>query len=115
MFLSGIVHIDAVQNQLAEICRQQRVKHLYVFGSVLTDRFDREHKSDLDFFVEMDGTLRPLQRGEHLLQLWNALESLFERPVDLLTDSSLHNPYLKREIEATKILIYDGASEEVFV
>jgi len=28
--------------------------------------------------------------------------------VDLLTDYSIRNPYLRKSIDATKVLIYDG-------
>ena len=43
------------------------------------------------------------------------LEDLFQRPVDLLTESSLRNPYLRAEVERTKMLIYDGAKRQVLV
>ncbi len=101
------------RNQLAKTCRACGVRNLYLFGSAVTADFDPE-RSDLDFFVEMN-TLPPLERGENILQLWNELEALFNRPVDLLSDTAVQNPYLKRQIDATKVLVYDGASEEVLV
>jgi predicted nucleotidyltransferase len=54
-------------------------------------------------------------RGDALLSLWDDLEILFRRKVDLLTDDSIDNPYLKRNIDRTKKLIYDGEGEKVFV
>jgi uncharacterized protein len=50
-----------------------------------------------------------------LINIWNGLEDLFQRPVDLLTESSLRNPYLRAEIERTKKLIYDGSKRQVLV
>ena len=57
----------------------------------------------------------PADRGEALLSLWNNLEQLFKRKVDLLTEESIKNPYLKKNIDRTKKLIYDGEGEKVFV
>jgi len=47
--------------------------------------------------------------------LWDNLELFFNRKVDLLTDNSIHNPYLRKSIDSTKKLIYDGQGEKVFV
>jgi predicted nucleotidyltransferase len=33
--------------------------------------------------------------------------------VDLLTKESIHNPYLRKSIESTKVLIYDGQREKI--
>jgi hypothetical protein len=51
----------------------------------------------------------PLKRGQNLINLWDKLEAYFKRKVDLLTSSSIKNPILKRSIDATKILVYDGS------
>lgn len=48
----------------------------------------------------------PLKKGETLLRLWTALEDLFEKKVDLLTDKPIQNPYFKKQVEATKKLVY---------
>ena len=97
--------------KLREVCQLHRVDKLYAFGSVLTERFD-ENRSDLDFLVEL-APLPPIEKGETLMNLWDALEELFERKVDLLTDQPIKNPYLKRSIDQTKQLIYDGRSEKI--
>jgi len=43
------------------------------------------------------------------------LSELLERPVDLLLDEPIENPYFKEELEETKLLIYEQAGEEVLV
>lgn len=91
------------------ICRNHSVKQLYAFGSAVTDSFNPE-KSDIDLLVEIDEP-NPLDRGEKLISLWDSFEVFFHRKVDLLTNTSLKNPYLKKNIEATKILIYDRKGE----
>ena len=97
-----------------DLCRSHRVDKIYAFGSSITDHFD-ENKSDIDLVVriEIDD---PADRGEALLSLWDKLEALFQRKVDLLTEDSIRNPYLKSNINRTKKLIYeDGEGEKVFV
>ena len=95
------------------LCKQHKVDKLYAFGSSITDHFD-PLKSDIDLVVELDIT-DPVDYGEMLLSLWDNLEGLFHRKVDLLTEDSINNPYLRKSIEATKRLIYDGQREKVFV
>jgi uncharacterized protein len=95
------------------LCQQHKVRYLYAFGSSVTDRFDYD-TSDIDLLVEIDD-LDPIERGEKLISLWDNFESFFHRKVDLLTDSSIHNPYLRKSIDSTKVLIYDGASQKVLI
>ncbi len=95
------------------LCQSHNVKYLYAFGSSTTDRFDSE-KSDIDLLVEIDSP-DPLERGEKLISLWDTFEIFFNRKVDLLTDSSIRNPYLRKCIDSTKVLIYDGEGAQIFV
>ena len=100
-------------NDFNALCQIHKVKCLYAFGSSVTDRFDDE-KSDIDLLVEIDDA-DPIERGDKLISLWDTFEVFFHRKVDLLTDSSIRNPYLRKSIDSTKILIYDGARKKVFV
>ena len=104
MNLSGL--LDNRQAAFAKLCQEHKVDKLYAFGSSVTSRFNPS-KSDVDLVVELN-IQDPIQYGETLLSFWDALEILFERKVDLLTPESISNPYLKKEIEATRHLIYDG-------
>jgi len=91
------------------LCKSHNVKYLYAFGSSTDERFD-PMSSDIDLLVEIDSP-DPIDRGEKLLSLWDLFEKFFNRKVDLLTESSVRNPYLKKSIESTKVLIYDGSGE----
>jgi len=95
------------------LCKTHNVKSIYAFGSSVTDQFDEE-SSDFDFLIEVDNE-DPIQRGESLMELWDHFEVLFHRKIDLLTNSSIKNPILKRKIDRTKVLIYDGKNQEVFI
>lgn len=100
-------------NDFDSVCQKHKVKYLYAFGSSVNDRFDYD-KSDIDLLVEID-EVDPVERGEKLISLWDTFERFFHRKVDLLTDSSIRNPYLRKSIDSTKILIYDGARQKVLV
>ena len=91
------------------LCKTHKVKYLYAFGSSVTERFD-SNRSDIDLLVEIDSK-DPIDRGEKLISLWDLFEIYFRRKVDLLTDSSIRNPFLRKSIDSTKVLIYDGSGQ----
>lgn len=99
-------------SEFVDLCRSHKVDKMYAFGSSITAHFDPE-TSDIDVVVKIDID-DPADRGEALLSLWNKLEALFNRKVDLLTEDSIRNPFLKSNINRTKKLIYDREGEKVF-
>jgi predicted nucleotidyltransferase len=98
--------ISKKRNDFTVLCKNHNVKYLYAFGSSVSERFDPK-KSDIDLLVEIDSK-DPIDRGEKLLSLWDLFEIFFNRKVDLLTDNSIRNPFLRKSIDSTKVLIYDG-------
>ena len=90
------------------LCDKYGVNKVFVFGSIAKGNFISK-TSDIDLIVELND-LPPIEKGEILMKLWNDLENLFARKVDLLTNLNIKNPYLKKEIENSKFLIYDRAS-----
>lgn len=85
------------------LCRQNKVRTLYVFGSVLTDKFNES--SDIDFIVEIDSD-DPLEYAENYFNLKFALEEILKRQIDLLENKTIKNQYLKESIDKSKSLIY---------
>jgi predicted nucleotidyltransferase len=105
--------IHTRKEEFKALCRYHQVKFMFAFGSAVTDKFNEE-LSDIDLLVEIDEE-DPLSRGEILISLWDKLETFFSRKVDLLTYSSIKNPYLHKSIDATKVLIYEGKGQEVLI
>jgi predicted nucleotidyltransferase len=102
---------DQQQTALRELCRHFRVGQLYLFGSATSGHFQPE-RSDLDFLVSLEQ--RPSgDYADDYLGLAAALEKLFGRPVDLLTERSIRNPYLRETILRTRQLLYDGRDEKI--
>lgn len=105
---------DKISNDrinFVNLCRIHNVKYLYAFGSSTTDKFDKT-RSDIDLLVEIDDP-DPIERGEKLISLWDTLEVFFHNKVDLLTDASIRNPFLRKSIDSSKVLIYDGKGVKV--
>jgi hypothetical protein len=98
------------QVKFLNICKVHQINSLYVFGSAALGNFKSE--SDIDLLVEIDEN-DPIKRGELMMSLWDNFENYFKRQVDLLTQNSIRNPYLKDEIEHAKILIYDGKTQKI--
>ena len=99
------MYIDGYRNDLTQLCAQNRVKSLYAFGSVLTNRFDSD--SDIDLIVDIDSE-NPLEYADYYFNLKFALQDLFNRPIDLLENKAIKNNYLRQEIDNSKQLIYAG-------
>jgi predicted nucleotidyltransferase len=94
--------------QLVELCKKYRVVRMYLFGSAARDDFDPE-TSDFDFLVSFDETLAPEDRGENFFELMWALDDLFGRQVDLMTEKQLTKPRLIENINRDKLLVYEAA------
>lgn len=101
------------KTDFTDLCVKHKVKYLYAFGSSTNDKFNH-NSSDIDLIVEIDEP-DPIERGEKLMSLWDTFETFFHRKVDLLTDSSIRNPYLRKSIDSSKILIYDGKGPKIFI
>jgi predicted nucleotidyltransferase len=96
--------IDANLSAPMALCRRFGVRRLDLFGSAATGRFDPAH-SDLDFLVEFE-PMPPSPYAKACRGLREGLEVLFGRPIDLLAEPSLVNPYLRRQIESEKRTLY---------
>jgi len=83
------------------------VRRLGLFGSAVRDDFDPEH-SDLDFLVQFE-PMPPQRHADAYFGLLADLEALFGRRVDLVESAALRNPYRRREIEATQVLLHAAA------
>jgi predicted nucleotidyltransferase len=97
------MYLDTYQNDLMQLCQQNNVKSLYVFGSVLTDHFTDQ--SDIDLVVDIDAE-DPLDYADNYFNLKFALADLLKRPVDLLESKSIRNSLLREHIDHSKQLVY---------
>ena len=103
---SAEIHPLVLENlsRIAELCRRHRVKRLDLFGSAAAGEFHAE-SSDLDFVVEFlpDVPKRPFAG---YFELKEDLETLFDRKVDLVENTAIHNRYFREEVDETKVSLY---------
>ena len=102
-----IAIIEQYRPEVAALCSRFGVQSLEVFGSAADGAFDLA-RSDLDFLVEFSqddaGSLFHRYFG-----LQEALEQLFGRKVDLVTVSTLRNPYFIAAVNKSRKTIYASA------
>ena len=100
--MTNLIHQH--RDEVAALCRRAGARRLDAFGSAVRADFDPQ-SSDLDFLVEFD-EVPPAAYAQAYFALKEGLESLFGRPVDLVTDSSLANPYFRERIIAERQNVY---------
>ena len=90
--------------QIVEFCRRWQVTELALFGSVLTDDWGPD--SDIDVLVAFSD-----EAGWSLFDLvtmQEELEQIFGRPVDLVEQDALRNPFRRHHILTTKRVVYES-------
>lgn len=97
---------------LAELCRRYRVRKLQLFGSAATGAFSPT-TSDLDFVAEFTDT-QSTDYADRYFDFAESLERLFNRPVDLVTQRAIRNPYFRAEVERTAQVIYEDLTQKTF-
>ena len=90
-------------NDIMNLCKTHKVKSLYAFGSVLTDKFNSE--SDIDLIVDFEN-LDVLDYGDNYYELKFSLENILKRSIDLLEEKAIKNPYFRKTVNENKELIY---------
>src|SRR5690554_3425146 len=81
------------RDEIRLLCEKHKVTQLAVFGSAATGKFHAA--SDLDFLVDFEETLSASDMATAFFGLKEDLEAMFSRSVDLITASSLTNPYFR--------------------
>jgi len=96
--------IEQRRAELAALCRRFGVARLEVFGSAARGTDFDPARSDADFLVTFDPDMRPDLAS--FLAFKEALESLFGRSVDLVSDKAIENPYIRASIDRSRELVY---------
>ena len=99
-----IMSTQAMQQTIAEYFKTQPVFKAWLFGSYA--RGEETPLSDVDLLVVLDPTQSV---GLKFFGMWNDLEQILDRSVDLVTDGSLAD-FARESVERDKILIYERAA-----
>jgi len=95
--------VEQNKDKVIALCDSHKVGSLFVFGSVLGSRFNEA--SDIDFVVDFKD-VDLYDYADNYFDLKEGLESIFNRPIDLLEENAIKNPILRQSIDRSKILIY---------
>ena len=95
---------QAMSKVIADYFKTQPVLKAWLFGSFA--RGEETPISDVDILVVLDHS-QPI--GLKFFGMWNDLEQLLGRSVDLVTEGSLAD-FARKSVEQDKILIYERAA-----
>jgi uncharacterized protein len=90
--------------QVIKLLKKHKIKSAYFFGSVLTDKFNEN--SDVDFLVNFQENLEPLEKGQLWWDLHDSLRDSLHREIDIVSEKSIKNPYFMKQLSQTRIKIY---------
>ena len=84
---------------LSDLCRRYHIVQLKLFGSALTEAFDQT--SDIDLLATFAPDHTP---GWEIVEIEAAFTRVFNRPVDLLTESSLRPRWRDEVLPSAEVL-----------
>jgi len=91
-------------DSLIRLCKQHKVKELYIFGSILTSKFNKD--SDIDMLVQFDN-VDILEYADNYFDFKEKLENLLGREIDLLENQAIRNPIFRKILDRDKKIVYD--------
>jgi predicted nucleotidyltransferase len=89
---------------IERICRDLRVKRVDLVGSAARDDYQPE-ESDIDILVEFDGHDKLFDR---YFELKARLEEELGIEVDVIQDTAVKNPYVRKSLDQDKVRIYES-------
>ena len=96
--------IEKNKETLNELCDKHKVQELYLFGSILSDKFN--NSSDIDMLIKFC-QIDLLDYFDNYMDLKEKLEQLFNRHIDLVENQAVRNPIFRNVLEREKQLVYE--------
>jgi uncharacterized protein len=96
------VQLDIPHDKVRDFCRENHIRRLALFGSVLRDDFEPE--SDVDVLVEFEPEARI---GLRFFSIEEQLATLLGRNIDLNTPGFL-SKYFRDEVMSEAEVLYDA-------
>lgn len=79
-------------DKIIALCKKYKVAKLWVFGSILTPRFN--DNSDIDFLVDFDeNNIELLDYADNYFNFIHEIESVMGRKVDMVVNKSIKNRF----------------------
>jgi uncharacterized protein len=87
--------------QIKKLFIKYNVTRAFLFGSATTNKFNKQ--SDVDFLYTFSEDLDYETYATNYFLLLHDLEKLLKKPIDLVAEKTLKNPYLIESIDEHKI------------
>jgi len=95
--------LETYQEDIIKLCKRYNVKSLYAFGSVLTKDFNSE--SDIDLVVDFTN-IEVEDYADNYFDFKFSLQDILNRPIDLLEERAIKNPFFRESLNRQKQLVY---------
>ncbi len=95
--------LEKYTTDIIKLCKTHKVKSLYAFGSVLTENFNKE--SDIDLIVDFSN-IEVEDYADNYFDFKFSLQDILKRPVDLLEEKAIKNPYFRQSVNLQRQLVY---------
>lgn len=95
--------LESYTADIIKLCETHKVKSLYAFGSVLTDNFNNE--SDIDLIVDFSD-IEVEDYADNYFDFKFSLQDILKRPIDLLEEKAIKNPYFRQSVNQKRQLVY---------
>lgn len=94
-------------DKIIALCKKYKVAKLWVFGSILTPRFNDE--SDVDFLVDFDEQkIDLLDYADNFFNFIHEIEAIVGRKVDMVVNKSIRNRFFRAEVDETRKLLWSA-------
>jgi len=98
-----MITLEDIKHKLPPLCEVYGIAYVDAFGSMA--RRDQSDDSDIDLIIEFAEPRRE-QISLRFFGFLHAIEEAFDKNVDLLTERSIVNPYLKERINQERVRLY---------
>lgn len=101
--IKPVITLDELRKEIPSLCEKHRIAYVDAFGSIA--RSEQTEDSDIDLIIEF---LEPRREriSTRFFGFLHDLEDRFHHKVDLVTEKSIRNPFLKQKINQDRIRIY---------
>jgi uncharacterized protein len=97
-------YINRYAADIKKLCVLCQVKTLYAFGSAASNQMTEQ--SDIDFIVDFD-SVDLKNYANNYFNFKFSLQDLFKKPIDLLEEKAIRNPYFKQAVDNQRKLVYE--------
>lgn len=99
--------IEMNLDKIIALCKKYKVAKLWVFGSILTPRFN--DNSDVDFLVDFDEKhIELLDYADNFFNFIHEIEAVVGRKVDMVVNKSIKNSFFRVEVDETRRLLWSA-------